>query len=144
MNGRTMVRRFCNAFPLLVALTAMSLPFGSSAQTVDVNVAIAPPELPVYDQPEIPGPGYIWTPGFWGYGPEGYYWVREPGLSLRPSASSGPQGIGAGETASMVGTPDIGGRISDSTAASITVSAMWAPAMKAATGETASSRTTGP
>ena len=82
MNGRTMVRRFCNAFPLLVALTAMSLPFGSSAQTVDVNVAIAPPELPVYDQPEIPGPGYIWTPGFWGYGPEGYYWV--PGTWVEP------------------------------------------------------------
>jgi WXXGXW repeat (2 copies) len=82
MNGRTMMRRFRNAFPLLVALTAMSLPFSSSAQTVDVNVTIAPPELPVYDQPEIPGPGYIWTPGFWGYGPDGYYWV--PGTWVEP------------------------------------------------------------
>jgi WXXGXW repeat (2 copies) len=76
------MRRFRTAFPLLVALAAMALASGSSAQMVDVNVAIAPPELPVYDQPEIPGPGYIWTPGFWGYGPQGYYWV--PGTWVEP------------------------------------------------------------
>src|SRR6476619_7109423 len=72
----TAMRRFRHAFfPLLVALAAMALPSASSAQMVDVTVAIAPPELPIYDQPEIPGPGYIWTPGFWAYGPDGYYWV---------------------------------------------------------------------
>src|SRR3974377_1123750 len=60
----------------------MSLPSASSAQMVDVTVAIAPPELPVYDQPEIPGPGYIWTPGFWAYGPYGCYWV--PGTWVEP------------------------------------------------------------
>ena len=75
LNFGTKTRRFRHAFPLLVALAAMALPSGSSAQAVDVTVAIAPPELPVYDQPEIPGPDYIWTPGFWAYGPEGYYWV---------------------------------------------------------------------
>ncbi|MEO6965647.1 MAG: hypothetical protein ABI076_07075 [Acidobacteriaceae bacterium] len=35
----------------------------------------APPEMPEYDQPEIPGDNYIWTPGYWYWSPAGYYWV---------------------------------------------------------------------
>jgi|HubBroStandDraft_6_1064221.scaffolds.fasta_scaffold110494_4 hypothetical protein len=35
----------------------------------------APPELPEYDQPPAPGPGYMWTPGYWAWGGGGYYWV---------------------------------------------------------------------
>ncbi|HEY5381706.1 MAG TPA: hypothetical protein VIJ65_05590 [Acidobacteriaceae bacterium] len=35
----------------------------------------APPPLPEYDQPPAPGPDYMWTPGYWAWGPEGYYWV---------------------------------------------------------------------
>jgi hypothetical protein len=35
----------------------------------------APPPLPEYDQPPAPGPDYIWTPGYWAWGPDGYYWV---------------------------------------------------------------------
>src|SRR5580698_5138562 len=34
-----------------------------------------PPPLLVYDQPEDPGDGYIWTPGYWSWSPDGYYWV---------------------------------------------------------------------
>ena len=34
-----------------------------------------PPPLPTYQQPEAPGPNYIWTPGYWNYAPVGYYWV---------------------------------------------------------------------
>ncbi len=34
-----------------------------------------PPVLLVYDQPEDPGDGYIWTPGYWAWSPEGYFWV---------------------------------------------------------------------
>ena len=34
-----------------------------------------PPPLPDYDQPEAPGPDYIWTPGYWNYANTGYYWV---------------------------------------------------------------------
>ena len=26
----------------------------------------APPPLPDYDQPQAPGDGYLWTPGYWG------------------------------------------------------------------------------
>jgi WXXGXW repeat (2 copies) len=32
-----------------------------------IAVDIAPPPLPVYDQPPIPAPGYIWTPGYWAW-----------------------------------------------------------------------------
>ena len=42
---------------------------------VFVSVGIAPPPIPVYAQPVAPGDGYIWTPGYWAYGPDGYYWV---------------------------------------------------------------------
>ncbi|MFZ0663662.1 MAG: hypothetical protein WAM66_13285 [Acidobacteriaceae bacterium] len=37
---------------------------------------MAPPILPVYVQPMCPAPGYLWTPGYWAYGPSGYYWVQ--------------------------------------------------------------------
>ncbi len=37
-----------------------------------------PPDLPTYDQPEAPEPDYLWTPGYWGWSPVGYYWV--PGV----------------------------------------------------------------
>ncbi|MDR3727551.1 MAG: hypothetical protein P4K86_10965 [Terracidiphilus sp.] len=35
----------------------------------------APPPLPQYRQPEAPGDGYLWTPGYWGWSSRGYYWV---------------------------------------------------------------------
>ena len=41
---------------------------------VGISVSIAPPELPIYDQPICPGDGYIWTPGYWAWDGE-YYWV---------------------------------------------------------------------
>jgi hypothetical protein len=41
-----------------------------------------PPELPDYDQPEMPGDGYLWTPGYWACGDVGYYWV--PGTWVQP------------------------------------------------------------
>jgi hypothetical protein len=43
--------------------------------SVGVSINVAPPELPVYEQPPIPGDGYIWTPGYWAWGDDGYYWV---------------------------------------------------------------------
>jgi hypothetical protein len=54
----------------------------SSFAGVFISVNIAPPALPVYEQPACPGDGYIWTPGYWAYGPEGYYWV--PGTWATP------------------------------------------------------------
>ena len=65
---------------LSCALVAATLPPASHAQIL--TITLIPPELPVYEQPEIPAPGYIWTPGFWAYGPDGYYWV--PGTWVEP------------------------------------------------------------
>jgi hypothetical protein len=46
---------------------------------LDSNVPPAPqppPPLPVdYQQPEAPGPDYLWTPGYWDYASAGYYYV---------------------------------------------------------------------
>jgi hypothetical protein len=42
---------------------------------VFVSVGFAPPAIPVYVQPVAPAYGYIWTPGYWAYGDDGYYWV---------------------------------------------------------------------
>lgn len=49
---------------------------------VGVSITVAPPLLPVYDQPPIPGPGYIWTPGYWAWDDGDYYWV--PGTWVEP------------------------------------------------------------
>jgi hypothetical protein len=58
-----------------------------------LSITVAPPPLPIYDQPPIPGPGYIWTPGYWSWDDEDgdYYWVPgawapapEPGLLWTP------------------------------------------------------------
>jgi hypothetical protein len=49
---------------------------------IGISVHIAPPVLPVYVQPPLPAPGYIFTPGYWAYGDAGYYWV--PGTWVRP------------------------------------------------------------
>jgi len=59
---------------LLVALLVCLIPVASHA-AVFVSVGFAPPVLPVYVQPPCPEPGWMWTPGYWAYGPDGYYWV---------------------------------------------------------------------
>jgi WXXGXW repeat (2 copies) len=61
---------------LLFALVLLAISAASSAQIgFGVSIRIAPPELPVYEQPMAPGDGYIWTPGYWAYGDDDYYWV---------------------------------------------------------------------
>jgi hypothetical protein len=44
---------------------------------INISVNLAPPELPVYEQPAIPDEGYLWTPGYWAWGDDeqDYYWV---------------------------------------------------------------------
>jgi len=63
----------CNRLFLSVLLL-LAVP-ASSFAGVFISVAIAPPVLPVYQQPLCPAAGYIWTPGYWAYGPNGYFWV---------------------------------------------------------------------
>jgi hypothetical protein len=70
---------------LAVILIALSSFLGASTHAqvaVGVSVGIAPPELPVYEQPPCPYDGYLWTPGYWAWGPDGYYWV--PGVWVMP------------------------------------------------------------
>ncbi len=73
------MRRFRFIIGLIAALV-----IAPAAQAQIISITIAPPELPVYEQPAIPAPGYIWTPGYWAYGQDGYYWV--PGTWVEPPA----------------------------------------------------------
>ena len=57
-------------------------PLATAAISIGVSVNIAPPPLPVYEQPVVPGPGYIWTPGYWAWDGSDYYWV--PGTWVMP------------------------------------------------------------
>src|SRR5947208_4900646 len=68
----------------LILAGFLALPLASSFAQVDISVGFAPPVLPVYEQPPCPVEGYIWTPGYWGYGYDvgDYYWV--PGVWVAP------------------------------------------------------------
>ena len=75
---------------LLVAGAMLALQMPSIFAQISASITIAPPELPVYEQPMCPGDGYIWTPGYWAWDGE-YYWVPgtwviapEPGYLWTP------------------------------------------------------------
>ena len=76
------MRRLCSVIWLSLALLAF--PIASNAQVICISNASPPPELPAYEQPPIPEPGYMWTPGYWAGGPYGYFWV--PGTWVEPPA----------------------------------------------------------
>jgi len=67
--------------------------YGSPGQDSAISVDVPPPPLPIYEQPPIPGPGYIWVPGYWAWSDDfSYYWVPgtwvlapEPGLLWTPA-----------------------------------------------------------
>jgi hypothetical protein len=61
----------------MLTVSVLSLSTTSSAQMgIGISVRIGPPALPVYPQPICPGPGYLWTPGYWAWNDVGgYYWV---------------------------------------------------------------------
>lgn len=77
------MRTFLKPRSFLFLLLFFLVPAASFAQiAVGVSIRIGPPALPVYAQPPCPGDGYLWTPGYWGYGAAGYYWV--PGVWVMP------------------------------------------------------------
>ena len=76
------MRRACSIILFFLALAGPAMPVASQAQVICTGNASPPPELPVYEQPPIPAPGYVWVPGYWGIGPVGYYWV--PGTWVLP------------------------------------------------------------
>src|SRR5450432_111869 len=81
-----MVRKIVSLQTLFLALSLalVSLaPAPARAQiAVGVSIRVAPPAIPVYEQPLCPVEGYLWTPGYWAYADAGYYWV--PGVWLAP------------------------------------------------------------
>src|SRR4029077_3627733 len=86
---------------LLFVLMMLAMPGSLSAQ-VAISITVGPPALPVYEQPVIPGPGYIWTPGYWAWSPDDgdYYWVPgtwveapEVGLLWTPGYWSADEGF---------------------------------------------------
>ncbi len=62
---------------MLLAVVILSFSAASFSQmAVGISVRVGPPLLPIYAQPLCPGPGYFWTPGYWGWNEDaGYYWV---------------------------------------------------------------------
>ena len=58
---------------LLIALAIALIPAAAARAEVVISVGFAPPPLFVYDQPPCPDEGMIWTPGYWAYGPDGYF-----------------------------------------------------------------------
>jgi hypothetical protein len=83
------VRIFTLLFALIVSALLAVTPIASSAQ-VYISFA-APPLMPEYVQPQLTTPNQIWTPGYWAWGPAGYYWVPgtwvsapSPGLMWTP------------------------------------------------------------
>jgi len=71
-NTRTRVVRW-----LLLAVVILTFSAASFSQIgIGISVRVGPPALPIYAQPICPGPGYLWTPGYWGWNDDGgYYWV---------------------------------------------------------------------
>lgn len=61
---------------LLFGFVLLAMSSAAFAQ-VGLMITIAPPPLPIYEQPICPEEGYIWTPGFWAFDSDvdDYYWV---------------------------------------------------------------------
>ena len=83
MSLRTRVCGWLIACSIPLSIAALSVVPAHAGLFVSVN--IAPPVLPVYVQPPLPAPGYIWTPGYWAYGDAGYFWV--PGVWVMPPSA---------------------------------------------------------
>jgi len=77
-----MTRHLLKGTTLALGL-ALLAPLAAWSQ-VSLSVSIAPPMLPYYAQPAIPGDGYLWTPGYWAWDPGSgdYIWV--PGTWVMP------------------------------------------------------------
>jgi hypothetical protein len=73
-KGNTMQSRFIRTLLFAFVMLCMS---AAAFARIGVVITVAPPPLPVYEQPICPGDGYLWTPGYWAWGDDfdDYYWV---------------------------------------------------------------------
>ena len=68
---------------MLSSASIVGLAASAQAQiSAAINVTVAPPPLPEYDQPPLPEIGYLWSPGYWAWDGSDYYWV--PGSWVLP------------------------------------------------------------
>ncbi len=80
------MRRFFIVMGILLSFAAPAfITSAAQAQIICISNVTAPPDIPDYDQPPIPAPDYMWIPGYWASGPNGYFWV--PGTWTLPPAS---------------------------------------------------------
>jgi len=56
----------------------------SSLAQVRIAITIAPPALPIYEQPACPGDGYLWTPGYRAYDYDQAFHLLRPSRNFRP------------------------------------------------------------
>jgi len=82
INMRRTTMRLARISILFLLAAILGVSQAPAQVAVGVSITAAPPPLPVYDQPPIPGPGYIWTPGYWAWDDGDYYWV--PGTWVEP------------------------------------------------------------
>jgi len=80
---KIILRSLLLAFVIL-GVSSIAIPAASAQVAVGISVGFGPPPIPVYDQPECPGDGYYWTPGYWAWDADvdDYYWV--PGTWVEP------------------------------------------------------------
>lgn len=83
MSLRSIIRNLFVA--ALMVAPMFTLPVAQAQIGVSLSIHVAPPALPVYEQPPLPAPGYLWTPGYWSYGEAGYFWV--PGVWVQPPSA---------------------------------------------------------
>jgi len=76
------------------AQISIGINFGGPQVDLGIRIGYAPPPMPVYVQPPLPAPDYIWVPGHWAWSDwiDDYYWVNgywqqppEPGLLWTPA-----------------------------------------------------------
>ncbi len=93
MTGRITRRAVCLTAAIGLGFgLSLAAPTPAIAQfSISVSVRTAPPPLPYYEQPMVPGPDFVWAPGYWASGPDGYFWVPgawvvapRPGLLWTP------------------------------------------------------------
>src|ERR1700743_153303 len=78
-----MKKIFRNLMIVAGLAAATSVAHAQVSVGIGISASIAPPAIPVYEQPACPADGYIWQPGYWAYDPaDGYYWV--PGVWVAP------------------------------------------------------------
>ena len=139
---QTLIKPRYFLFLLLLCL----VPAVSHAQiAVGVSIRVGPPALPVYTQPPCPVEGYLWTPGYWGYGAAGYYWGSgECGWRCLAWEFCGHRAIGASLAGCMAGMQGTGDRTWASTAVLTTALDMAGSASWAGIGAVEASFTTAP